>query len=70
MQRSVKQIVDMAIKKNISIVDVADKLIRQKKADKFIEDNANHLNKKHKKELKNVLVKFQNFLSQNGAELV
>ena len=59
-----------AEKKGIKIFDVMNKVSRQKKADQFIEENANHLSKKHKEQLKNVLVKFQKFLSENGAELV
>lgn len=59
-----------ATKKGINLIDVVNKVSRQNKANKFIEENAKHLNKKQKEQLKNVLVNFQNFLAQNGAELV
>ncbi len=66
----VKKMLLEAEKKGIRIVDVFNKVSRQKKADKFINANANDLNEKHKEQLKNVLVKFQKFLAENGAELV
>ena len=66
----VKKMLLEAEKKGINLLSISEKLIRKKKADKFINENANHLNEKNKEQLKNVLVKFQKFLAENGAELV
>ena len=43
---------------------------REREAEKFINENANHLSLKNQEKLKTVLVNFQNFLAKNGAELV
>jgi len=59
-----------AEKKGFNILESINKVMRQNQADKFIQQNANHLSAKHKDQLKKVLVKFQNFLAENGAELI
>ena len=67
---SLKELKAELRKNNIHIVGSFNKVSRKIKADKFIKDEADQLSEKHKKQLKDVLVKFQNFLAKNGAELV
>jgi len=43
---------------------------RESQAEKFINENANHLSLENQEKLKKVLVNFQDFLAKNGAELV
>jgi predicted Co/Zn/Cd cation transporter (cation efflux family) len=67
-----KQKVEKAMKSGskISIVDSFNKVTRQGKAEKFINENANNLSSENQEKLKKVLVNFQDFLAKNGAELV
>jgi len=43
---------------------------RESQAEKFINENANHLSLENQEKLKKVLVNFQDFLAKNEAELV
>lgn len=56
------------MKNGIEILELMQKVIRESNANKFIDKEASKLNSSQKEKLKNILVKYEEFLSVLNAE--